>query len=30
MKRKIEEYFDYRWDNDKNNVVNNDDYVGFM
>ena len=30
MKQEIESYFDYRWDNDKNDVINNDEYLGFM
>lgn len=30
IKRNIEEYFDYRWDKDKNNVLNNGKYASFM
>jgi hypothetical protein len=30
IKRKIEGYFDYRWDKDKNNVLNNEKYASFM
>ena len=30
IKRKIEAYFDYRWDKDKNNVLNNEKYASFM
>ena len=30
MKQRVETYFDYRWDNDKNDVVNNEEYLGFM
>jgi hypothetical protein len=30
MKKRVETYFDYRWDNDKNDVINNEAYVGFM
>ena len=30
MKKKIESYFDYRWENDKNDVINNEIYLGFM